>query len=124
MNTIGRIKGEQTRVAEENAASRREIDALKARISSAEEHRRRGDDAARGARPDQEPRHRHAEAARFAESLIDGEPKVVQVEVHGQKYPIRPSSIRATSRSWPSSSRRGWPWRPISPSATPSAWRS
>ena len=40
------------------------------------------------------------------------EPKVVQVEVHGQKYPIRteldPELRRGAGRS---SSRRGWPWR-------------
>jgi len=36
VNTIARIKGEQTRVAEENGRLKSEIDGLKARISSAE----------------------------------------------------------------------------------------
>ena len=36
VNTIGRIKGEQSRVAEENGKLRAEIDTLKARINSAE----------------------------------------------------------------------------------------
>jgi regulator of replication initiation timing len=36
INTITRIKGEQTRVAEENGRLRGEIDSLKARINSAE----------------------------------------------------------------------------------------
>ena len=36
VNTIGRIKGEQSRVAEENGRLRAEIDTLKARINSAE----------------------------------------------------------------------------------------
>ena len=36
INTITRIKGEQTRVAEENGRLRSEIDSLKARINSAE----------------------------------------------------------------------------------------
>ena len=36
INTITRIKGEQTRVAEENGRLRSEIDTLKARINSAE----------------------------------------------------------------------------------------
>ena len=36
VNTIGRIKGEQTRVAEENGRLKAEIDTLKARINSAE----------------------------------------------------------------------------------------
>jgi len=36
VNTIVRIKGEQSRVAEENAKLRAEIDGLKARITTAE----------------------------------------------------------------------------------------
>ena len=36
VNTIGRIKGEQNRVAEENVRLKHEIDGLKARINSAE----------------------------------------------------------------------------------------
>jgi regulator of replication initiation timing len=36
VNTIVRIKGEQTRVAEENAKLKAEIDGLKARITTAE----------------------------------------------------------------------------------------
>ncbi|HYB95621.1 MAG TPA: cell division protein ZapB [Vicinamibacterales bacterium] len=36
VNTIVRIKGEQTRVAEENSKLRAEIDGLKARITTAE----------------------------------------------------------------------------------------
>ena len=36
VNTIGRIKGEQSRVADENGKLRAEIDALKARINTAE----------------------------------------------------------------------------------------
>ena len=36
VSTIGRIKGEQARVAEENSRLKSEIDTLKARISSAE----------------------------------------------------------------------------------------
>ena len=36
INTITRIRGEQTRVAEENGRLRAEIDTLKARINSAE----------------------------------------------------------------------------------------
>ena len=36
VNTITRIKGEQSRVAEENGKLRAEIDTLKARINSAE----------------------------------------------------------------------------------------
>jgi regulator of replication initiation timing len=36
VNTIGRIKGEQNRVAEENVKLKAEIDTLKARVSSAE----------------------------------------------------------------------------------------
>lgn len=36
VNTIGRIKGEQSRVAEENGKLRAEIDTLKARINTAE----------------------------------------------------------------------------------------
>jgi regulator of replication initiation timing len=36
VNTIVRIKGEQTRVAEENGRLKAEIDGLKARISAAE----------------------------------------------------------------------------------------
>ena len=36
VSTIGRIKGEQNRVAEENGRLKSEIDSLKARISSAE----------------------------------------------------------------------------------------
>ena len=36
VNTIGRIKGEQSRVAEENGRLKAEIEALKARINSAE----------------------------------------------------------------------------------------
>jgi len=36
VNTIGRIKGEQNRVAEENVKLRADIDGLKARINSAE----------------------------------------------------------------------------------------
>ena len=36
VNTIVRIKGEQSRVADENGKLRAEIDALKARINSAE----------------------------------------------------------------------------------------
>ncbi len=36
VSTIGRIKGEQARVAEENGRLKSEIDALKARVSSAE----------------------------------------------------------------------------------------
>ena len=36
VNTIVRIKGEQSRVAEENGKLRAEIDTLKARINSAE----------------------------------------------------------------------------------------
>jgi regulator of replication initiation timing len=36
VNTIVRIKGEQTRVAEENGRLKSEIDGLKARINSAE----------------------------------------------------------------------------------------
>ena len=36
VNTIGRIKGEQSRVAEENGKLKAEIDTLKARIASAE----------------------------------------------------------------------------------------
>ena len=36
INTITRIKGEQTRVAEENGRLKGEIDTLKARINSAE----------------------------------------------------------------------------------------
>ena len=36
VSTIGRIKGEQARVAEENGRLKSEIDTLKARISSAE----------------------------------------------------------------------------------------
>lgn len=36
VSTIGRIKGEQNRVAEENGRLRAEIDGLKSRINSAE----------------------------------------------------------------------------------------
>jgi len=36
VNTIGRIKGEQNRVAEENVRLKHEIDGLKARINTAE----------------------------------------------------------------------------------------
>jgi len=36
VNTIGRIKGDQARVAEENGRLKAEIDGLKARINSAE----------------------------------------------------------------------------------------
>ena len=36
VNTIGRIKGEQNRVAEENGRLKAEIEALKGRINSAE----------------------------------------------------------------------------------------
>jgi regulator of replication initiation timing len=36
VSTIGRIKGEQNRVAEENVKLKGEIDALKARVNSAE----------------------------------------------------------------------------------------
>ena len=36
VNTIGRIKGEQNRVAEENGRLKTEIEALKGRINSAE----------------------------------------------------------------------------------------
>jgi regulator of replication initiation timing len=36
VNTIGRIKGEQSRVADENTRLRAEIDALKSRIHTAE----------------------------------------------------------------------------------------
>jgi regulator of replication initiation timing len=36
VNTIGRIKGEQNRVAEENVKLKAEIDALKGRLNSAE----------------------------------------------------------------------------------------
>ena len=36
VNTIGRIKGEQARVAEENGRLKAEIETLKARINSAE----------------------------------------------------------------------------------------
>ena len=36
VNTIGRIKGEQSRVAEENGRLKAEIETLKARINSAE----------------------------------------------------------------------------------------
>ena len=36
VSTIGRIKGEQARVAEENSRLKSEIDTLKARVSSAE----------------------------------------------------------------------------------------
>ena len=36
VNTIGRIKGEQNRVAEENVKLKAEIDGLKARITTAE----------------------------------------------------------------------------------------
>ena len=36
VNTIGRIKGEQSRVAEENGRLKTEIEALKARITTAE----------------------------------------------------------------------------------------
>jgi regulator of replication initiation timing len=36
VNTIGRIKGEQSRVAEENGRLKAEIETLKARIASAE----------------------------------------------------------------------------------------
>jgi regulator of replication initiation timing len=36
VNTIGRIKGEQSRVAEENGKLKAEIESLKGRISSAE----------------------------------------------------------------------------------------
>ena len=36
INTITRIKGEQTRVAEENGRLKAEVDTLKARINSAE----------------------------------------------------------------------------------------
>ena len=36
VNTISRLKGEQTRVAEENGRLKAEIDQLKARISTAE----------------------------------------------------------------------------------------
>jgi regulator of replication initiation timing len=36
VNTIGRIKGEQSRVAEENGRLKAEIESLKARISNAE----------------------------------------------------------------------------------------
>jgi regulator of replication initiation timing len=36
VNTIGRIKGEQSRVAEENGRLKAEIEALKSRIASAE----------------------------------------------------------------------------------------
>jgi len=36
INTITRIKGEQSRVAEENGKLKAEVDALKARINSAE----------------------------------------------------------------------------------------
>ena len=36
INTISRIKGEQTRVAEENGKLRAEIDMLKARVNTAE----------------------------------------------------------------------------------------
>ena len=36
VNTIGRIKGEQSRVADENTRLRSEIDALKSRINTAE----------------------------------------------------------------------------------------
>jgi regulator of replication initiation timing len=36
VNTIGRIKGEQNRVAEDNVKLKAEIDALKARVNTAE----------------------------------------------------------------------------------------
>ena len=36
VNTIGRIKGEQSRVAEENGKLKAEIESLKARINTAE----------------------------------------------------------------------------------------
>jgi regulator of replication initiation timing len=36
VNTIGRIKGEQSRVAEENGRLKAEIDTLKARVANAE----------------------------------------------------------------------------------------
>jgi regulator of replication initiation timing len=36
VNTIGRIKGEQTRVAEENVKLKAEIDTLKERVTTAE----------------------------------------------------------------------------------------
>ena len=36
VNTIGRIKGEQSRVAEENGRLKAEIETLKARVASAE----------------------------------------------------------------------------------------
>ena len=36
VSTIGRIKGEQTRVAEENVRLKSEIEALKGRVNSAE----------------------------------------------------------------------------------------
>ena len=36
VNTIGRIKGEQNRVAEENVKLKAEIDALKSRVTTAE----------------------------------------------------------------------------------------
>ena len=60
VNTIVRIKGEQTRSAEENGKLKAEIETLKARITTAESAGAEVTTPARGTRPDQEPRHRDA----------------------------------------------------------------
>ena len=69
VSVIGRLRGEQSRVVEDNARLQREIEALQGRVSDAEGAAGGARGAPRRTRPDPHPRLRDAAAARRAEPL-------------------------------------------------------
>ena len=90
---VDRMKAEQARAAEENQRLSRELDAMRARArvernASPPSCRRCG-----RARRHPDARRRHARTARSAESVspLEDGGRVIPVEIHGQRYPIRSS---------------------------------
>ena len=101
---VDRMKAEQARAAEENQRLSRELDALRARLAASDGRRQRAD-ALREERDIIRTRvRRDARAARGIESVTTAghaggqmtcadrhmaEGRVISVEIHGQRYPIR-----------------------------------
>ena len=93
VSIIGRLQGEQSRLVDDNARLQRELSALQERLQQAE-------DAGGEVVTLREERDRHPQP-RVGEMLAEldalqplicwamADPRVVQVEVNGQRYPIR-----------------------------------
>ena len=94
VSTIARLKGEHTRLTEDNGRLQRELTALQERLGQAEQAGTEVVGAARRARPHPHAGRRDSRRARHLEALGRcpmADPRVVHVEVNGQRYPIRSS---------------------------------